>query len=111
MREKNLSVKCTMTNGSYQRGIIAMNKEWSEQNKRMQSLIKKADTFNDLKIKVMNERREELKALSVVSSDENAVWLIDYWCNKDLRGLIQMPFSRHWIMHTEACLRIKNKLK
>ncbi len=33
MREKNLSVKCTMTNGSYQRGIIAMNKEWSEQNK------------------------------------------------------------------------------
>ena len=68
-------------------------------------------TFNDLKIKVMDERREELKALSVVSSDENAVWLIDYWCNKDLRGLIQMPFSRHWIMHTEACLRIKNKLK
>ena len=24
-----------------------MNKEWSEQNKRMQSLIKKADTFNE----------------------------------------------------------------
>lgn len=40
----------------------------------------------------------------------NAVWLIDYWCNKDIRGLIQMPFSRHWIMHTEACLRIKNKI-
>ena len=68
-------------------------------------------TFKDLKGKVMNERREELKALGVVSSDENAVWLIDYWCNKDLRGLIQMPFSRHWIMHTEACLRIKNKIK
>ena len=68
-------------------------------------------TFKDLKGKVMHERREELKALGVVSSDENAVWLIDYWCNKDLLGLIQMPFSRHWIMHTEACLRIKNKLK
>ena len=69
------------------------------------------DTGQKDKGKVMNERREELKALGVVSSDENAVWLIDYWCNKDLRGLIQMPFSRHWIMHTEACLRIKNKLK
>ena len=68
-------------------------------------------TFKNLKGKVINERREELKGLGVVSSDENAVWLIDYWCNKDLRGLIQMPFSRHWIMHTEACLRIKNKLK
>ena len=36
--------------------------------------------------------------------------VIDYWCNKDIRGLIQMPFSRHWIMHTEACLRVKNKI-
>ena len=67
-------------------------------------------TFSDLKSKVMNERRENLKALGVVSTNENAVWLIDYWCNKDYRGLIQMPFSRHWIMHIEACLRIKNKL-
>ena len=68
-------------------------------------------TFGDLKIKVPNERKENLKALNVVSTDESAVWLIDYWCNKDLRGLIQMPFSRHWIMHVEACLRIKNKVK
>lgn len=45
------------------------------------------------------------------STDENAVWLIDYWCQKDARGLIQMPFSRHWIMHIEASLRIRNKLK
>ena len=68
-------------------------------------------TFSDLKIKVPEERKENLKALNVVSTDENAVWLIDYWCNKDFRGLIQMPFSRHWIMHVEACLRIKNKVK
>ena len=67
-------------------------------------------TFSNLKIKVTSERRKKLEALGVVSTDENAVWLIDYWCNKDLRGLIQMPFSRHWIMHIEACQRIKNKL-
>ena len=67
-------------------------------------------TFSNLKIKVTSERRKKLEALGVVSTDENAVWLIDYWCNKDIRGLIQMPFSRHWIMHIEACQRIKNKL-
>ena len=67
-------------------------------------------TFSNLKIKVTSERRKKLEALGVVSTDENAVWLIDYWCNKDLRGLIQMPFSRHWIMHIEACRRIKDKL-
>ena len=67
-------------------------------------------TYNDLKCRVSDEGRENLKALGVVSDDENAVWLIDYWCKKDVRGLIQMPFSRHWIMHIEACQRIKNKL-
>ena len=68
-------------------------------------------TYGDLKIKVPDERKENLQSLGVVSNDENAVWLIDYWCKKDVRGLIQMPFSRHWIMHIEACQRIKNKLK
>ena len=67
-------------------------------------------TFSDLKCRISDKRRENLQALGVVSEDENAVWLIDYWCKKDVRGLIQMPFSRHWIMHIEACQRIKNKL-
>ncbi len=73
--------------------------------------IVKALSFDALKKKISDECREYLKSLNVVSYDENAIWLIDYWCEKDIRGLIQMPFSRHWIMHTEACLRIKAKLK
>ena len=67
-------------------------------------------TYEDLKKKIPDETKDQLKSLRVVSEDENAVWLIDYWCNKDVRGLIQMPFSRHWIMHIEACLRIKDKV-
>lgn len=65
---------------------------------------------DSLKKKVTYEMKEKLKGSKVVSEYENAVWLIDYWCGKDIRGLIQMPFSRHWIMHTEACLRIADKL-
>lgn len=72
--------------------------------------IIKSLSYDELKKKISEKRKEYLKSLNVVSTDENAVWLIDYWCNKDVRGLIQMPFSRHWIMHTEACLRIKNKV-
>jgi hypothetical protein len=67
-------------------------------------------SYDDLKKKVSEERKEYLKSLNVVSDDENAIWLIDYWCGKDIRGLIQMPFSRHWIMHIEASLRIKNRI-
>lgn len=47
--------------------------------------------------KISEERKECLKSLNVVSTDEDAIWLIDYWCKKDIRGLFQMPFSSHWI--------------
>lgn len=67
-------------------------------------------SYSDLKKKVSTECRKELKSLNVVSPDESAAWLIDYWCGKDFRGLVQMPFSRHWIMHIEAALRIAEKL-
>lgn len=66
-------------------------------------------SYEELKKKV-SDRKENLQSLHVVSDDEKAVWLIDYWCDKDIRGLIQMPFSRHWIMHVEASLRIRNKI-
>lgn len=67
-------------------------------------------SYAELKRKIPEERKGYLESLNVVSDNERAIWLIDYWCNKDIRGLIQMPLSRHWIMHTEACLRIKNKM-
>ena len=68
---------------------------------------KKIVYFQDVK----DNSHIQMQALQVVSEDENAVWLIDYWCGKDIRGLIGMPFSRHWIMHTEAALRIRNQLQ
>lgn len=72
--------------------------------------ILKSLEYSDLKRKMTDKDKDYLKTLSVVSSDDKACWLIDYWCKKDVRGLIQMPFSRHWIMHIEASLRIKNKI-
>ena len=73
------------------------------------NLLKKLN-YVDIKRKMTEKDKEYLKTLEVVSQDENANWLIDYWCGKDIKGLIQMPFSRHWIMHIEACLRIMNKI-
>ena len=67
-------------------------------------------SYADLKRKISDEDKERLRSLNVVSNDEKACWLIDYWCGKDIRGLIQMPLSRHWIMHIEASLRIKDKI-
>lgn len=66
--------------------------------------------FSQTKRKFTEADRQRLIASGCVSDDENAAWLIDYWCGKSVSRLIKMPFSRHWIMHIEAMLRIKNKL-
>lgn len=66
--------------------------------------------YKNLKRRFSDEDKEQIIKSGSVSSDEEAFWLIDYWCNKDIAGLIQMPFSRHWIMHIEAICRIKNRL-
>lgn len=65
-------------------------------------------SFSDLRTKPAGSR-EKLAGTSV-SANERAEWLLDYWFGKNLKGLIFMPFSRHWIMHVEAAARIKNKL-
>ncbi len=67
-------------------------------------------TYEDLKRKFSEEDKKKVAGTGCVSMDEKAVWLIDYWCSKDVRGLLKMPFSRHWIMHIEAMQKIKNKL-
>ncbi|MDE6560081.1 MAG: phage head-tail adapter protein [Muribaculaceae bacterium] len=66
--------------------------------------------YSDMKKKFDFDKKEYLRSLNVVSDQPISNWLIDYWCNKDLRGLIKMPLSRHWIMHIEACQRIISKL-
>ena len=43
-------------------------------------------SYDLLKKKVSEERKEHLKLLNVVSNDENAIWLIDYWCGRSGRA-------------------------
>ncbi len=74
-------------------------------NKLLQGL-----EYAQLKQKFTDSDKKALAASGCVSTSEKAAWLIDYWFGKDVRGLIKMPLSRHWIMHVEAMRRIKNKL-
>ena len=43
-------------------------------------------SYDEMKKKISEERKKQLRLLNVVSKDENASWLIDYWCGKDIRG-------------------------
>ena len=66
--------------------------------------------WSDMKRRFGEATQIRLESTGCISKDEQAHWLIGYWCGKDIRGLIRMPFSRHWIMHIEAMRRIKNRL-
>ena len=67
-------------------------------------------SFADMSRKIQNSDRMRLESLNVVSQSDNAHWLIDYWCGEDLRGLILMPFSEHWMAHIYACMLIRDKI-
>lgn len=104
----NELVKQEIADFSKQLAIEELYSYLFEVKKSTEEILKNL-SYEELKKKVSG-RKENLQSLHVVSDDEKAVWLIDYWCDKDIRGLIQMPFSRHWIMHVEASLRIRNKI-
>ena len=81
----------------YAENVFAESNEW----------LRSID-YDDLKIIYSESDKERVKSTNTVAESE--YWLIDYWCGKDIKGLLGMPFSRHWIMHLEASLRIKSKL-
>ena len=68
-------------------------------------------SYDDLNTRFSDGDKNRIRNCNVVSTAEEAEWLIDYWCNKNVKGLMKMPLSRHWIMHIEAAGRIMSKLK
>ncbi|MCL2376338.1 MAG: phage head-tail adapter protein [Defluviitaleaceae bacterium] len=73
--------------------------------------IVKNMSFEDSKTKISTERKAKLIKSGTVSTDENAFWLVNYWCGKTYAGLMLMPFSRHHMLHLNGCLRIIDKIK
>ena len=84
--------------------------QYSTKVKANTELMLKNLVFADLKRSFTIEDKLRLESLCVVSQSDNAKWLIDYWYGEDLKGLILMPFSEHWMAHIHACMLIRNKL-
>lgn len=40
---------------------------------------------------------------------EESKWLVDFWCRKNVSGIITMPMTKHQIMHLNDCLDIVTK--
>ncbi len=76
--------------------------------KRTRSIITSLQP-EQLKAKISTERIKRLSEEQAVKASEQ--WLIEYWGNKSIAGLVLMPATRHNFMHLNKSMRIKHKLQ
>ena len=84
--------------------------EYAKAVKESSEAILRSLSYADLKRRFTEADEKRLIETGCVSTSDDAFWLIGYWCGKNVKGLLLMPFSRHWIMHVEAMRRIRDKL-
>jgi len=63
----------------------------------------------EFKRKVEPRRIKVLEAQCAVKTE--ASWLLEYWGNKTIAGLVLMPATRHNFIHLNKAIRIKQKLQ
>jgi len=76
--------------------------------KSTQKIIK-AIGFSDVKRKVEKEQLEKIKQNGGVIDNRKSIWLLDFWGKKNMLGLINMPITRHQIVHLNDSFRIKQR--
>ena len=65
----------------------------------------------DLKRKVAREGLDRIAAVGGVADHPDALWLLDFWGRKTVAGILQMPITRHQIVHLNDCRRLKGVCK
>lgn len=61
----------------------------------------------EMKCTVFLHGLESVMHAGGVTSDENSLWLLDFWGKKDVAGLLLMPPTRHVILHLNDCCKWK----
>lgn len=65
--------------------------------------------FSDLKRKVTTEGLKRILDEGGVIDHPESIWLLDFWGKKDVAGLINMPITRHQVVHLNDSLKLKKK--
>ncbi len=64
-----------------------------------------------LKRKVTSDGLEKIRSSGGVTGQEGSAWLLDFWGNKDIAGLLLMPPTRHVILHLNECSKYKQHIR
>jgi len=68
-------------------------------------------TPEDIKRKFSPESLDRIRKEGGVTSHPDSIWLLDFWGRKDVAGILQMPITRHQVVHLNDSLKIKEKIK
>jgi hypothetical protein len=91
---------------SYRVNIEELSKYRIEVGRSSQKIIRSLN-FQDLKRKVKNDDIEKLRSTGSVDDVPSANWLLEFWGNKNVHGILFMPASRHQIVHLRENFKAK----
>jgi hypothetical protein len=66
---------------------------------------------SDLKRKMKSDSLQLILDEGAVLDVEASRWLVDFWGNKNIAGILLMPATRHQIVHINDSMRIKEKCR
>jgi len=88
--------------------IKALNEYRIKVGKQTVKIIKGL-TFSDMKRKPEKKQLDKIMKSGGLLEKEKSKWLLDFWGNKNVLGLIMMPITRHQTMHLNDCFGIKER--
>lgn len=88
--------------------IKALSKYRLEVGKTSQTIIRSL-SFADLKRKIAKKDIDRILSEGAVDDVPEANWLLDFWGNKNVEGILFMPASRHQLIHLRENFKAKEK--
>lgn len=68
-------------------------------------------TAEDMKRKVTKSGLDRIAEEGGVTSQEDSIWLLEYWSSKDAAGLLLMPPTRDTMLHLNDCCKWKTWIR
>lgn len=68
-------------------------------------------TNDDMKRKIDLNDLNWILNIGGLTTDEDSIWLLDFWGKKDVAGIILMPLTRHIMLHLNDCCRWKEMIR
>ena len=65
----------------------------------------------DMKRKVSRQGLERIRIEGGVTEHADSIWLLEFWGRKNIAGILQMPVTRHQIVHLNDCRRLKSVIE